>query len=338
MDISIDQLRTLASAGDARALATLGRRLLMGEGTPPSPFEAIGHLKQAAQRDDGEAATLLAGLAAQGLLEPSDFGKALDLLLQGAERGWADAQQQLQLLARADGQDWRGLRRSADIAMLARPPARRALSEEPRIRVFENFATEAECTWLIDRARNALKPAQIYHALEETRPYDIRTNTEAELSLDALDVVSAVLFDRVAAAVGVPRPFCEIPKLMHYEPGQQFQVHSDFFDEDMHPEEIRLRGQRIATLLIYLNDDYDAGETEFVRANIRFKGRRGDALLFVNVGAAGKADPSTFHAGLPPTRGEKWLFSQWVRDKPMNPFMTPGGEAAILAPNWRDSM
>jgi hypothetical protein len=310
----------------------------MGEGVPPAPFDAIACLKEAAHRGEGEAATLLAGLAAQGLLEPSDLSKSLDLLQQGAERGWPFAQQQMQLLARSEARNWRELRRCVNVSMLTRPPPRRALSEEPRIRVFEGFATEAECAWLIDRARNALKPAQIYHAIEETRPSDVRTNTEAELALCALDVVSAILFDRVAAAVGVPRPFCEIPKLMHYEPGQQFEVHSDFFDEAMHPEEIQLRGQRIATLLIYLNDDYESGETEFVRADIRFKGRRGDALLFANVDASGAADERTFHAGLPPSHGEKWLFSQWVRNKPMNPFMTPGGEAAILAPNWRDSM
>ena len=47
----------------------------------------------------------------------------------------------------------------------------------------------------------------------------------------------------------------------------------------------------------------------------RFKGRTGDALFFWNVDLSGAVEPKLLHAGLPPTRGEKWLFSQWVREK-----------------------
>jgi hypothetical protein len=43
-------------------------------------------------------------------------------------------------------------------------------------------------------------------------------------------------------------------------------------------------------------------------------------LLFANVDAATRApDPLTLHAGLPPTRGEKWIFSQWIRDRSPGP-------------------
>jgi hypothetical protein len=65
--------------------------------------------------------------------------------------------------------------------------------------------------------------------------------------------------------------------------------------------------------LIYLNDDFDGGETNFPLINRRFKGRKGDALFFRNVNDAGAPDIRTLHAGLAPTRGEKWLFSQWAR-------------------------
>jgi hypothetical protein len=58
------------------------------------------------------------------------------------------------------------------------------------------------------------------------------------------------------------------------------------------------------------------GETEFPRLTWRFRGRKGDALFWWSVDAAGRPDQSTLHAGLPPQSGEKWLFSQWVRDRP----------------------
>jgi hypothetical protein len=48
---------------------------------------------------------------------------------------------------------------------------------------------------------------------------------------------------------------------------------------------------------------------------LRHRARRGDALMFANVDLAGNPDRRTLHAGLPPTRGEKWVLSQWIRDR-----------------------
>jgi hypothetical protein len=69
------------------------------------------------------------------------------------------------------------------------------------------------------------------------------------------------------------------------------------------------------TFLIYLNSEFEGGETDFPVLALAYKGATGDALYFGNVDSAGVPDPRTLHAGLPPTRGEKWLFSQWVRDR-----------------------
>ena len=66
---------------------------------------------------------------------------------------------------------------------------------------------------------------------------------------------------------------------------------------------------------MYLNDDYEGGETEFPAIGLRYRGRRGDALLFANVDIVGNPDRRSIHAGLPPTRGEKWLLSQWIRNR-----------------------
>jgi hypothetical protein len=92
----------------------------------------------------------------------------------------------------------------------------------------------------------------------------------------------------------------------------------DFLDPEnpAHAAVIAERGQRVASFLIYLNDGFDGGETEFPRLGLRFKGRKGDALLFWNTDASGQPDRMTLHAGLAPTRGCKWLLSQFLRDRP----------------------
>jgi hypothetical protein len=71
------------------------------------------------------------------------------------------------------------------------------------------------------------------------------------------------------------------------------------------------------TFLLYLNDGFEGGETEFPLVGVRCKGNKGDALCFWNVLPNGSPDRQTIHAGLPPTQGEKWLLSQWVRNIPM---------------------
>jgi prolyl 4-hydroxylase len=80
--------------------------------------------------------------------------------------------------------------------------------------------------------------------------------------------------------------------------------------------ELASRGQRIATFLVYLNDDYTGGETRFGRIGLSHRGARGDALLFANTDERGRPDEDTMHAGLSPATGEKWVFSQWIRSLP----------------------
>ena len=60
-------------------------------------------------------------------------------------------------------------------------------------------------------------------------------------------------------------------------------------------------------------DNYEDGETYFPKLQSGFKGRKGDALIFWNVTPDGLPDPLTLHMGSAPTRGEEWLFSQWIR-------------------------
>ena len=71
------------------------------------------------------------------------------------------------------------------------------------------------------------------------------------------------------------------------------------------------------TFLVYLNDDYAGGETEFPRLGIQHKGRRGEGLYFINVLPNGAPDERTWHAGRPPLSGEKWILSQFLRNRPV---------------------
>jgi prolyl 4-hydroxylase len=316
----IAALRELARKGQPAAMLALGRRLLVGDGVGQAVDEGAALVAEAASRGDADAHVLLAVFAAFGILQPRNFPAALDSLLQAALLGSTQARRELQLLARGSGEDWHALRRSVDVAALTTPATVRTLREHPRILVIDHFASPAECDWLLGRCRAHLHPAMVYHGSARLATSAGRTNTEADYTIFNSDVLLALLRERMAVAAGVASTHFEVTKLLHYERGEQFGLHGDFLELNT-PElarEVEVRGQRAATFLTYLNDDYEGGETEFPKLGIRHRGRRGSALLFHNVDGSGRPDYSTVHAGRPPVTGEKWLLSQWIRTRPVS--------------------
>jgi hypothetical protein len=213
---------------------------------------------------------------------------------------------------------WRRLRESLDLQALVSPAAKRSLSETPRIRVIDGFATAQECDWLVALARRGLAPALVFDPKTgEGRREQARTNSAVELNLVDLDLVVLLIRARISAATNIPVPAFEPTQVLHYAVGQQFATHYDFLDadEEGYADELARRGQRIATFLIYLNEGFEGGETAFISAKLKYRGGKGDAVFFANVDRSGAPDRLTLHAGLPPTRGEKWILSQWIRDR-----------------------
>jgi TPR repeat protein len=276
-------------------------------------------LQKAAVEGEAEAAAQLSACAAWGAGLSRDIDAALDYLHRAATLGWSPAQLELQVLARGGGSDWTALRGAVDVVALTAARPVRVMSGQPHIEVIDGFCSPEECAWLIDRARPHLQRALVYRGSATAQAADNRTNTETAFTIFRADVVLNLIRERMAAIAHTSTAFFEVTKLLHYEPGEQFGLHADFLQVNT-PElvrEVELRGQRAATFLTYLNEDYEGGETDFPRIGFRHKGGRGDALLFSNVDAVGAPDYSTVHSGLPTVTGEKWLLSQWIRSKPV---------------------
>ena len=147
----------------------------------------------------------------------------------------------------------------------------------------------------------------------------VRSNSAVLLMFGQMDVVSEILRTRIAMATRVPVRVFEPAQILRYEVGQEFVSHVDYLDPDSaaYGEELARQGQRIATFLIYLSADYEGGETVFPNIGLRYRGRTGDALFWANLDPQQRPDLLTRHAGLPPTSGEKWVFSQWIRERPL---------------------
>lgn len=301
-------------------------RLLRG--SVEEVMRGISLIDAAAAREEPEALERKAVLEAMGCARAQDWESALDCLAGGAKSGSEGARRQMSILARLTAGsidqpvDWALVRSQISIERLAEAPAKVPLSESPRLRVIERFARPAECEWLIERARDRLRRAVVVDSSGETAIEAARTNSGVEFLLADMDLVIEALRLRISAATRLPLPLFEPVQVLHYAPGEEFKPHHDFFDPELpgHAKQLREHGQRIGTFLVYLNDDYSGGETSFPRAGISYRGNTGDALFLANVDRSGKPDVASLHWGTPPTRGQKWILSQWIRDRaPLGP-------------------
>jgi prolyl 4-hydroxylase len=300
-------------AGDAAAIAALGARVVVGRDAPQSPVDGAALIAAAAADDDPAAWAYLSVLAAAGIGRSQSWADAYGALVRAASLRHEEAESQLALLREADIA-------SADAARAWIGAARcETLREGPRFLTCDGFLPPAFCGHLIERARPKLQQAKVFDAKSGGLKVDaMRTNTGAVYSVIETDFVTQLVRARIACAAAVQPAALEPPEVLHYSIGETYRRHVDFFHPQLpnFAEQMRLKGQRIKTCLVYLNDDFDAGETEFPKLGLKYRGRAGDAVIFENVKPNGSGDLSTLHAGLPPTRGEKWLFSQWIRSKP----------------------
>jgi prolyl 4-hydroxylase len=289
---------------------------------------ATALLEKASESGDAEASERLALLDVLGSARPPDWGRALDHLAKAASQGSPSAQDQMQLLANPDVDPatpadakpgfWTNLRDQVALNQRMAAAQKESLSESPRIRLIRNFATPAECRWLVSSAGGRLGPATVFDQETGAQVTDrTRDNSFFIMRIGEMSVLTEVVRHRISSATKLPVPLYEPAQLLHYAVGQRFKPHHDFLDpaNPAYHDSLSRFGQRIATFLIYLNDGYEGGETSFPRLGLTYRARQGDALFFANVTHEGVPDPNTLHAGLPPTCGEKWVFSQWIRDR-----------------------
>jgi prolyl 4-hydroxylase len=299
-----------AKNGSIEALRSLAVNLLTQE--PVEGDSGVNMIRMAADKGDGEAANVCAMLAAQDSNLENRWNIARESLEHAAERGFSFASQQLEFLRRIGAY--------GDIGALTSGLPGRVIFDSPRIVAIEGCVPLETCDWLIERARPRVTRAQVYDpAVGGGRLEQARSNSSVAFDIAQSDIILMLLRAQIAAIAGLPLDSLEASAVLHYAPGQKFEPHYDFLDPTVagYAMDVAKSGQRVATFLLYLNDDYEGGETDFPKLDWRYKGRKGDALLFWNVDPAGAPEPRTLHAGLPPTRGEKWLLSQWLRQAPM---------------------
>lgn len=187
-------------------------------------------------------------------------------------------------------------------------PAGEVIGEAPHLTWFPSLLNKAECDYLAQAAAPMLEPSVVVDARTGRQVADpVRTSESVGFTLPLENPAVHAINRRIAAASKTAVDQGEPLQVLRYRPGQQYKPHFDAIPG--------FANQRLLTMLVWLNEDYEGGETLFMKTGTKLKGRTGDALLFRNADKSGRRDDSAGHAGLPVTSGEKLIASRWIRQR-----------------------
>ncbi|KAG2240794.1 hypothetical protein Bca52824_090539 [Brassica carinata] len=228
------------------------------------------------------------------------------------------------------------------------------ISWEPRAFLYHNFLTNEECEHLISLAKPnmakskvadvktgrskdsrfcTLFPLQVASGNFLNFKYQnalmrrVRTSSGAFLKTGHDEIVREIE-NKISDFTFIPVENGESLQVLHYEVGQKYEPHHDYFTDELN---VKRGGQRVATVLMYLSDVDEGGETVFPLAKGNISdvswwnelsqcGKEGlsvlpkkrDALLFWSMRPDGSLDPSSLHGGCPVIKGNKWSSTKWL--------------------------
>jgi len=184
------------------------------------------------------------------------------------------------------------------------------------VKTIKSFLSAKECQGIIELSAPLFSRSQVVSD-ESARNHSGRSSFTAMLEKND-NTHLRDLYLRSAHLLKVPLENLEYGQCVSYQTGQEYQAHYDTPDAGtpMGQKIITKYGQRIVTLLIYLNDDFQGGETYFPNLDYKVRPETGMAVIFKNTDREGNIDPNSLHAGLPVFSGQKFAFNLWGWSKP----------------------
>ena len=188
----------------------------------------------------------------------------------------------------------------------------------PRVVIFGNLLAPEECDELVAQSRTKLQRSTVVNP--ETGLWDVhehRTSNGTHFERGENELVRRIE-TRLSELVGFPVDHGEPLQILNYLVGGEYRPHWDYFDPAQPGNEKVLEngGQRVATLIMYLNDVEAGGSTVIPDIGLDVLPRKGNAVYFAYTTDAGELDKRTLHGGSPVAQGEKWIATKWIRQQP----------------------
>lgn len=184
----------------------------------------------------------------------------------------------------------------------------------PRVVVLGGLLSDEECDALIELARPRM--SRSLTVATKTGGEEInedRTSQGMFFQRGENELVQRIEA-RIAKLVNWPVQNGEGLQILQYVPGTEYKPHYDYFDPDEPgtPTILKRGGQRVGTVVMYLNEPEKGGGTTFPSVFFEVAPKRGNAVFF----SYERPHPSTktLHGGAPVIAGEKWIATKWLRE------------------------
>jgi prolyl 4-hydroxylase len=107
--------------------------------------------------------------------------------------------------------------------------------------------------------------------------------------------------------IGYPKENMEDLQLVKYDISGFF---NDHYDPDISYK--NNTSDRIYTVIIYLNDDFEGGETYFKNINLTIKPKKGMGVIFKSLSENNELLSNSLHTGKPIIKGNKYICNKWI--------------------------
>jgi prolyl 4-hydroxylase len=183
----------------------------------------------------------------------------------------------------------------------------------PRVVIFGHLLTDEECDGLMAQAAPRLVRSEtVDTATGGSEVHAARTSDGMFFERGETPLIDRIE-RRIATLLNWPLERGEGLQILRYPPGAQYKPHNDYFDpaQPGTPKIVERGGQRVGTLVMYLNTPERGGATVFPDAGLEVAPVRGSAVFF----SYDRPHPitKTLHGGAPVLAGEKWVATKWMR-------------------------
>ena len=187
----------------------------------------------------------------------------------------------------------------------------------PRIILFGGLLSDEECDQMVTLAEPKLTRSTVVNTA--TGSYDVhpdRTSRGGHFQRGENELVRRIEA-RISDLVSFPVENGEPIQILHYVPGAEYKPHFDYFDPKLPGNEqvLAMGGQRVATLIMYLNDVEAGGSTVFPEVGIDVLPKKGNAVYFAYTTEDNQLDARSLHGGSPVLAGTKWIATKWIRQR-----------------------
>lgn len=189
---------------------------------------------------------------------------------------------------------------------------------QPVVTVLDDLLTSDECDELVRLSKVKLQRSTIVDPVTGNNKIIDDRSSYGTFFAPNENAFIAQLDRRIADVMHWPIENGEGLQILNYPVGGEYKTHFDYFppDDPGSAAHIAKGGQRVSTLVIYLNDVVQGGETIFPAAHLSVVPKKGAAVYFEYCNSLGQVDAKTLHGGTPVVAGEKWIATKWMRQRP----------------------